>query len=51
MTQQKAAYPLDYSNGGADTSKDRFREMADSTTDKFKDATDNAEAIAGKLVF
>jgi ElaB/YqjD/DUF883 family membrane-anchored ribosome-binding protein len=49
MSQQRAAYPLDYSNGSLDTGKDPLREMADRTADKFKDVTDNVEAIAGKL--
>jgi ElaB/YqjD/DUF883 family membrane-anchored ribosome-binding protein len=49
MSQQRAAYPLDYSNGSLDTGKDSLRGIADRTTDKFKDVTDNAEAIASKL--
>ncbi len=36
MTQQKAGYPVDYSQGSADAGKDRLREMADVATDKVK---------------
>jgi ElaB/YqjD/DUF883 family membrane-anchored ribosome-binding protein len=49
MTQQKAPYPLDYSNGRADSGRDRVRELADSAADKFQDVTENAEAMAGRL--
>jgi ElaB/YqjD/DUF883 family membrane-anchored ribosome-binding protein len=38
MTQQRAEYPLDYSNG-----------KADAATDKIKDVTESAEVLAGKL--
>ena len=49
MTQQKAGYPLDYSNGSADAGKDRLREMADVASDKMKGVTQSAEEIAGKV--
>jgi ElaB/YqjD/DUF883 family membrane-anchored ribosome-binding protein len=49
MTQQRAGYPLDSSNSGADVGKDRLGEMADAATDRFKNISDNAEVFAGKL--
>jgi ElaB/YqjD/DUF883 family membrane-anchored ribosome-binding protein len=50
MSVQKTDYPLDYSNGKVDAGKGRRREMADTETDTLKEFTDNAEAIASKLV-
>jgi ElaB/YqjD/DUF883 family membrane-anchored ribosome-binding protein len=49
MTQQKAAYPLDYSKGSADAGKDRLREMADVASDKVQNVAQSAEEIAGKV--
>jgi ElaB/YqjD/DUF883 family membrane-anchored ribosome-binding protein len=49
MTQQKAGYPLDYSNGNANAGKDRLREIGDVVTDKVKNAAENAEEFAGKV--
>lgn len=49
MTQQKAGYPLNYSKGSPDASKDRLREMAEVATDKVKNVTQSAEEIAGKV--
>ena len=49
MTEQKARYPLDYSQNSADAGKDRLREMADVASDKVKHATQSAEEIAGKV--
>jgi ElaB/YqjD/DUF883 family membrane-anchored ribosome-binding protein len=49
MTQRRAVYPLDNSNGRPDLGKDRLREMADTTTDKFEDVTQSAEVIVNQL--
>jgi ElaB/YqjD/DUF883 family membrane-anchored ribosome-binding protein len=49
MTQQKAAYPLDYSKTEASTSKDRLDDMAAKATDQLGKVTENAQEIAGKL--
>ena len=49
MTQQKAGYPLDYSNGNANAGKDRLREIVDVVTDKVKNAAETAEEFAGKV--
>lgn len=49
MTQQKAGYPLDYSNGNANAGKDRLREIGDVATDKVKNAAETAEEFAGKV--
>jgi ElaB/YqjD/DUF883 family membrane-anchored ribosome-binding protein len=48
MTQQKADYPLDYSQTGGETPKDRLREMTDAAVDQLKDAAQNAQELAGK---
>ena len=49
MTQQKAGYPLDYSNGNANAGKDRLREIGDVATDKVKNAAETAEEFAGRV--
>jgi ElaB/YqjD/DUF883 family membrane-anchored ribosome-binding protein len=54
MTQQKAGYPLDYSNGNhskadADAGKDRLREIGDVAADKVKNAAESTEEFAGKV--
>ena len=49
MTQQKAGYPLDYSQGSAEAGKDRLRELADVATDKVKNVAENADEIVGKV--
>jgi hypothetical protein len=49
MTQRRAVSPLDNSNGRPDLGKDRLREMADTTTDKFEDVTKSAEVIVNQL--
>jgi ElaB/YqjD/DUF883 family membrane-anchored ribosome-binding protein len=49
MTEQKARYPLDYSQNSVDAGKDRLREMADVASDKVKHATESAEEIASKV--
>ena len=49
MTQQKAGYPLDYSNGNANAGKDRLREIGDVATDKVKNAAESAEEFAGRV--
>jgi len=51
MTQQKADYPLDYTNGtGTDkTAKDRLRDIADNAGDQLKSAADTAQDYAGKV--
>jgi ElaB/YqjD/DUF883 family membrane-anchored ribosome-binding protein len=54
MTQQKAGYPLDYSNGNyskgnTDAGKDRLREIGDVATDKIKNAAETAEDFAGRV--
>jgi ElaB/YqjD/DUF883 family membrane-anchored ribosome-binding protein len=49
MTQQKAGYPLDYSEGSPDAGKGRLREMADIATDKVTNVTQSAEEMAGKV--
>jgi ElaB/YqjD/DUF883 family membrane-anchored ribosome-binding protein len=48
MTQQKAAYPLDYSKTDASSSKDRL-DMAAKATDQFGKVTENAQELAGQL--
>jgi ElaB/YqjD/DUF883 family membrane-anchored ribosome-binding protein len=47
MTQQKSGYP--YSQSGAETAKDRLRDMADATGDKVRDAASSAQDMAGKV--
>ena len=49
MTQQKADYPLDYGKGTAVGTKDRLRDMADTATDKLKEAGENAQEMAGRV--
>ena len=49
MTQQKAAYPLDYSKTDASSSKDRLDDMAAKATDQFGKVTENAQELAGQL--
>jgi ElaB/YqjD/DUF883 family membrane-anchored ribosome-binding protein len=53
MTQQRADYPLDYTNGTAPaaepTAKDRIREMADSAGDQLQHVAENAQEIAAKV--
>jgi ElaB/YqjD/DUF883 family membrane-anchored ribosome-binding protein len=49
MIQQRSDYPLDYSKGSAEAGKDRLRDLTGAATDKFKNVTDNAEEIAGKV--
>ena len=53
MTQQRADYPLDYTNGihkDADqTAKEKLRDMADSASDQLKSAADTAQEYAGKV--
>ena len=53
MTQQRADYPLDYTNGTAPTAeptaKDRIREMADSAGDQLQHVAENAQQIAAKV--
>jgi len=49
MTQQKADYPLDYGKGTAEGTKDRLRDMADTATDKLKEAGENAQEMAGRV--
>ena len=46
MTQQRAAYPLDYSKGPNKSPDDRMRDLADNTTDRVKNLTDRAEEVA-----
>lgn len=48
MTQQKASYPLDYSKGQAE-GKDRLRDMADTATDKLKEAGESAQEMADRI--
>ena len=47
MTQQKAAYPLDYSKGNANAG--RQREVGDVGTEKAKNAAETAEEFAGRV--
>jgi ElaB/YqjD/DUF883 family membrane-anchored ribosome-binding protein len=49
MAQQRADYPLDYTNGTDQTAKGRMHEMADSASDQLKSATDTAQEFAGKV--
>ena len=49
MTQQKAAYPLDYSKTEASTSKDRLDDMGAKATDQLGKVTENAQELAGQL--
>jgi ElaB/YqjD/DUF883 family membrane-anchored ribosome-binding protein len=49
MTQQKAGYPLDYSNAANRPSNDRLQNLADTATDHVHNATDYAEDLAGKV--
>jgi ElaB/YqjD/DUF883 family membrane-anchored ribosome-binding protein len=50
MTQQRTDYPLDYSKGTGEDTKDRLRDMADTATSKLKEAGENAQEMAGKVV-
>ena len=53
MTQQRADYPLDYTNGihkDADqTAKEKLRDVAESAGDQLKSAADTAQEYAGKV--
>jgi ElaB/YqjD/DUF883 family membrane-anchored ribosome-binding protein len=49
MTQQKSAYPLDYSNGTSEPTKDRLRDMADTATVQIKHAAEGAQDLAAKV--
>ena len=51
--QQRADYPLDYTNGTAPaaepTAKDRLREIADSAGDQLQHVAENAQEMAAKV--
>jgi ElaB/YqjD/DUF883 family membrane-anchored ribosome-binding protein len=54
MAEQRAEYPLDYTEGPASAAgeargTDRFREMADGAADQLKRVADNADEIAGRV--
>jgi ElaB/YqjD/DUF883 family membrane-anchored ribosome-binding protein len=49
MTQQKSGYGQNYARDTAETAKDGFREMVDTTTGKVKEAAGNAQEMAGKI--
>ena len=49
MTQQKAAYPLDYSKTDSPASKDRLDDMGAKATDQLGKVTENAQELAGQL--
>ena len=48
MTQQKAAYPLDYSKTESPAS-DRLDDMGAKATDQLGKVTENAQELAGQL--
>jgi len=54
MAEQRAKYPLDYTQGPARTAgeisgRDRLREMTDGAADQLKRVADNADGIAGRV--
>ncbi len=49
MTQQKSGSPQSYGQVGTETTKDRLRDMADTTGEKMKDAASSAQEMAGRV--
>lgn len=49
MTQQKSAYPLDYGKTAGEDTADRLRDMADTATDKLKEAGASAQEMADNV--
>lgn len=53
MAQQRADYPLDYTNGPAQpaqsTATDRIRDMADTAGDQLQSAAADAQEMAAKV--
>lgn|SRR5689334_1326743 len=49
MTQQKSGSPQSYGQGGTEITKDRLRDMADTTGEKMKDAASSAQEMAGRV--
>ena len=46
MTRQRSDYPLDYTKGPGRDTTDRLRDMADTATDKLKEAGASAQEMA-----
>jgi len=49
MTQQRAAYPLDYSKGPTQKPETAADRLTDTAADQFKKVADGAEELAGNV--